>query len=127
MALFFDALKQLSNTIVTTRLGKAALGIRDDSIGDMRLFEQLSQVRRLKTFLFQQNVTFKESDLTKIHLDRLDALVFHVYGRAPTPQEWSLLDEKLIVVSGFFEIPILRWKKRLTELGAYFRNLPIFF
>jgi VIT1/CCC1 family predicted Fe2+/Mn2+ transporter len=61
-----------------------------------------------------------------VPLVSIAALAFLALLRAPTPQEWSLLDEKLSVLSSYLD-PILRWKKRLTELGAYFRNLPIFF
>ncbi len=97
-----------------------------NSVSDDRFWMQLTQVRTLKLFLFQESVSFKEEDLPKIGLESLDAIRFNIFGRSPTVDEWSLLDAKQSALSSYLDIR-LRWKLRLSRMRKYYTTLPVVF
>ncbi len=124
--LLVTPVKQLFDAAARSGFGKTVLKIDSDAINDERFWDQLSQVRKVKRLLFQESVAFKAEDLPNIGLEKLEAISFHVYGRTPTAEEWTLLDAKQSVISGYLD-GRLRWKLKMSRLRLYFTTVPVVF
>ncbi len=97
-----------------------------NKINDERFAQQLREVQNLKQFLFEEKVKFDPSQLGSIDLGLLNNLSFSQSGRAPTAEEWKLLDEKISVLASYLTDE-LRQKIRVRELSIFFGILPIAF
>jgi hypothetical protein len=102
--------------------------LRDSSlvISDRRFNNQLVQVQSLKNFLFEEKVRFNPEQLDSLDLGALNNLRQGQFGRAPSSEEWRLLDEKLSVLASYLTDE-LRQKIRIRELGLFFGPMPLAF
>lgn len=122
----FEPLRNISSNLARSRAGRIALSIDENAVNDERFWDQLSQVRALKRFLFQESVAFKATDLPHIGLEQLEAISFHTFGRTPNAQEWAVLDSKQSVLSSYLDAR-LRWKLKLSQLRVFFTTIPVIF
>jgi hypothetical protein len=95
-------------------------------VGDRRFWQQLQNLRELKSFLFSEGVVFKEDDLAAIQLGELDVLAFSQRGRMPSIDEWRQIDAKMNALAKYLDTP-LRRKRIFLRLRLYFRTYPLLF
>jgi hypothetical protein len=95
-------------------------------VGDRRFIDQLDQIRKLKSFLFEEKAKFNPEQLQSIDLGDLNNIVFKENARAPSVKEWQLLDEKLTALVSYLNDD-LRTRIRIRELGSFFGRMPILF
>ena len=100
-------------------------------ICDKRFAIQLSEILKLKGFLFEEKVKLNPDEEHSIDLGRLNNLrlrngFWNGSGRLPSEEEWKLLDEKLSVLTSHLSDD-LRQKIRIRELIRYFYTIPIWF
>jgi len=95
-------------------------------VGDRRFWQQLQNLREIKSFLFSEGVVFKEEDLAAIQLGELDLLVFSPRGRMPSIDEWCQIDAKMNALAKYLDNP-LRRKRTFLRLRPYFRTFPLLF
>ena len=95
-------------------------------INDRRFIDQLSEIYKLKQFLFEEKVAFPPDQLGSIDLGPLNNLKYGPKGRSPTNEEWKLLDQKLSSLSSYLDDG-LRQRLRIGQLGIFFGPMPLAF
>jgi hypothetical protein len=96
------------------------------SIRDARFYHQLTQLRKLKSFLFEEKVKIKKDQLQSIDLGELNNFTCDKNGRVPSQVEWRLLDEKLSAITSLLNDD-LKTRIRISDLGIFFGQLPLLF
>jgi hypothetical protein len=97
-----------------------------ETISDRRFIENLTQVYKVKQFLFEEKIRLEKKDLSDIDLEELNNLHYSSAGRTPTVKEWCKLDEKFVNISSHLTDEMRR-KLRLYELGMFFKTFPVIF
>ncbi|UYN96836.1 MAG: hypothetical protein KIT25_07885 [Enhydrobacter sp.] len=95
-------------------------------IGDAQFMSQLTEIRKIKQFLFEERVPIPPAYLPAIDLGELNDFSYGTSGRAPTEEEWALLDAKLTALITMLD-DNQRWKMRVHELGFFFKTMPLIF
>lgn len=95
-------------------------------ISNALFMSQLSEIRKIKQFLFEERVAFPPVYLPSIDLGPLNAFKLSGSGREPTVEEWELLDAKLTALISMLD-DNQRWKMRVHELGFFFKTMPLIF
>ena len=116
----------MADTAVVGALARIEPQLATEVIANQRFIRQLDELRKLKEFLFEEKIQFKEEDLDVIDLEELNNLSYSPTGRVPNSGEWRTLDEKLAKLASYLSDD-LRRKIRLRELSLFFKILPICF
>jgi hypothetical protein len=116
----------MADTAVVGALARIEPQLATEAIANQRFIRQLDELRKLKEFLFEEKVQFKQKDLDSIDLEELNNLSYSTTGRVPNAGEWRTLDEKLTKLTSYLGDD-LRRKIRIRELKLFFRTLPIIF
>ena len=116
----------MADTAVAGPLARIEPQLATEVIANQRFIRQLDELRKLKEFLFEEKIQFKEEDLDVIDLEELNNLSYSPTGRVPNAGEWRTLDEKLAKLASYLSDD-LRRKIRLRELSLFFKILPICF
>lgn len=95
-------------------------------IRDARFYHQLTQVRKLKCFLFEEKIKINKDQLQTIDLGELNNFIYDKNGRVPSQLEWRLLDEKLSAITLLLNDD-LKTRIRISDLGIFFGQMPLLF
>lgn len=95
-------------------------------VNDRQFVRRLKQVQGIKKFLFDEKPVIDASKTELLGLCGLDQLRYGRRGRLPTPEEWTLLDRKLLELNSLLEADQRR-KIRIRELRIFFKFAPILF
>jgi hypothetical protein len=96
-------------------------------IRDKRFGIQLSELQKLKKFLFEERVPFDSEQTKAIDIGLLNNLQYRSWSKAsrlPSESEWRLLDEKQSLMASCLNDD-LRYKIRIRELNKYFYTIPV--
>ena len=77
----------MADTAVAGPLARIEPQLATEVIANQRFIRQLDELRKLKEFLFEEKIQFKEEDLDVIDLEELNNLSYSPAGRVPNAGE----------------------------------------
>jgi hypothetical protein len=75
-------------------IGVQELETQDVGINDEQFIRDLKRLKDLRSFFIQEAVNIDMADSTALSFGKLNLLRFRGSGRAPTEEEWSLVEQR---------------------------------
>ena len=107
-------------------IGVQELETQDVGINDEQFIRDLKRLKDLRSFFIQEAVNIDMADSTALSFGKLNLLRFRGSGRAPTEEEWSLVEQRTQTLFGLLT-ESLRRRFILGQIPWWMAWLPIIF